>query len=204
MARIILPSYIKEGHGRMDDAVLAKWKGVTYMKPYKKSVSRSEKQVFVRKVFKSLSADWKSLTGIIRGSWEFFVQGKSLTGLNAFIAANFNHRRAGEPLELCPAMGEEILMNFTAEAGSAPGEITCSFLQPAEGCHITFFTREVTELDTQPGFMRHDAGAGSVSPFTLTGLEQGAQYHVFAVVTDAEYVNASTVSVSVSASAEAS
>ena len=96
-------------------------------------------------------------------------------------------------------MGEEILVNLTAAPGTSAGEIVCTFLPAEEGCHITFFTRKEEEPGIKSPIMRHDAGADTVSPFTISGLEPGANYSIYAVVTDAEYDNALTVSQSVSA-----
>lgn len=199
LAKITLPSYIKEGHGRMDDAVITKWKGVTLMKPYRKPSGVSDKQAEVRMAFKSLVADWKYLGGIIQVSWEKSVAGMSLTGFNAFMGANVVRRRAGEPMELCPAMGEELLMNFAAAPGAAAGTVACSFLPPVTGRHVTFFSRKVADAGLASEIRRHEAGASPVSPFTITGLESGAQYHLYAAVTDAAYDTAKTISASVAA-----
>ncbi len=200
MAKIKFPSYIKEGHGRMDDAVIVTMQnGDAYMKPYKKVVSKTENQVEVRKAFSSLVKDWKYLSGVISDSWGFLTKGTNAHGYNAFMGANISHRRAGEPIELCRGLGEELLMNFEARPGSSAGEITCSFLTPGQGCHVTIFARKEVEPGIASPISRHEAGETPSSPFIISGLESGEQYYLYAVVTDAEYSSAKTVSQSVAA-----
>lgn len=204
MSKVKFPSYIKDSNGRMEDAVFVNWRGSTYMRPYKKQKgSGTAKQVEVRKSLSSVAADWKYFSGIIAEIWERSVEGKTMIPLNAFVGANMKHRRAGEPLEICLSAGESPLMDFTAATGPGTGEITCSFLAPEAGRHVTFFTRMVTDLDARPVITRHGTGPDPVSPFTITGLEPGAQYHVHAVVTDSAYDEAETVSASVSATVTA-
>lgn len=201
MAHIKLPSYIKEGGGRMEDAVIVtKKNGSSYMMVYKKySRGNTENQVAVNRAFSTVITDWKYLTGIIRNAWSSSSDNPNVSGYNLFIAENVTRRRAGEPLMLCPGMGQELLMNFTAAPGAAAGSIACSFLPPEQGCHVTFFTRRVTMPGEKAPVTRHDAGTGAQSPFTITGLEPDAGYHVYAVVTDAAYEEASTISQSVAA-----
>lgn len=198
MARIKLPSYIKEGNGRMEDAVLVTRGGESYMMIYKKHGSgNSAGQEAVRTAFRTVVTDWRYLDGIIREAWAMPTKGTNVSGYNNFLGANVLRRRDGEPLILCPGMGEEILMNFEATPGNSAGEISCSFLSPEKGCHVTFFTRRITEPGIKALITRHDAGADPASPFIISGLETGAQYHVFAIVTDRAYIDATTVSASV-------
>ncbi|PKL18216.1 MAG: hypothetical protein CVV49_07110 [Spirochaetae bacterium HGW-Spirochaetae-5] len=200
MARIKLPSYIKEGSGRMEDAVLVTRNGSSYMMVYKKQDrTATVGQKEVQDAFKTVVYDWKFITGIVKDSWDNCGDDENVSGYNAFIGENIPHRRAGEPLELCKGMGEEILVNFTAAPGSSSGEIACSFLPPEAGCHVSIFTRKDEEPGVKSPISRHDAGADPVSPFTITGLESGASYSIYAVVTDAEYGSAMTVSQSVAA-----
>lgn len=204
MSKVKFPSYIKDSNGRMEDAVFVNWRGSTYMRPYKKREGVcTPKQAEVRKSLSSVAADWKYFSGIIAEIWERSVEGKTMIPINAFVGANMKHRRMGEPLDICLSAGEAPLMNFTAAAGAGSGEITCTFLPPETGRHITFFTRIVTDLDERPAITRHDAGGDAVSPFTITGLEPGTVYHVHAVVTDSDYDSAVTVSASVSAESPA-
>lgn len=200
MAKVKLPSYLKEGSGRMEDAVLVTMpNGNMYMRPYKKVFSRTPKQEEVRNAFSTLVADWKYLDGVIRSAWNFSTKGRNATGFNAFTGANVSLRRAGEPVMLCIGLGEEILMNFTAEPGISSGEINCSFSAPESGCHVTLFARQEVEPGIKSPFKRYDTGSDPVSPFIITGLESGSQYYIYAVVTDEQYDTALTVSQSVAA-----
>jgi len=200
MAKIKFPSYIKEGGGRMDDAVFVTRKGRSYMMPYReREYNPSVNQIAINQAFHTIAGDWKQLEGIIMDSWDTHAKDTAGSGYNLFVGDNVMHRRKGEPLNLCRGMGEEMLMNFTASAGANPGEITCEFLPVEQGNHVILFARKVTEPGVRCDITRHDAGANPSSPYTITGLENGAQYHIYAVVTDAQYNAALTVSQSVAA-----
>ena len=200
MAKVTFPSYIKGSQGRMKDMIISKWKGIVYMRHnYKSQRPPTEKQVYIRSAFSSLVSDWKYFGGIISTSWRLLTEDRNLSGYNAFIGSNLTHRRAGKPIQICPGTGEEILMNFTAVPGREQGKIMCSFLPPESSCHVTFFARNETLREKQPVIIRFDAGADTLSPFILTGLQSGALYSIYAVVTDAAYARAETVSPSVAA-----
>lgn len=202
MAKIKLPSYLKEGSGRMEDAVLAQWKGVNYMKPYKKPKNtNTANQESVRAAFSSLVDDWRSLSGIVRTSWSEAIEGQPLTGYNAFIGANCERRRKGEHLDLCPTMGENQVTNFAAAAGTAAGTITCSFSPITTGKHLTLFVRKEVQGAEEATILRHDCGADPASPVTVPALESGKNYTVYALVTDAVYTDAKTVSRSTASAA---
>ena len=198
MAKITFPSYLKGSNGRMEDAVLMNWKGVSYMKPYKKPKdTKTAGQIAVRSAFTSLVSDWGFLSGVVRTAWNASIEGLDITGYNAFIGANSNARRKGEAIELCPPMGEDQVMNFAAAPGTA-GTITCTFAPIAAEKHLTLFVRK--EAD-DASIVRIDCGAAPASPVTIPSLETGKSYTVYAIVTDAAYANAKTVSRSVAAKA---
>ena len=200
MAKIVLPSYLKEGSGRMEDAVLMHWKGIPYMRPYKKHAdAKTAEQVAVRNAFTSLVADWGRLAGIVRTAWSASIEGLDISGYNAFIGANSGARRQGEAIELCPPMGEDQVMNFAAAPGTA-GTIACTFAPIAAEKHLTIFVRKETE---DASIVRIDCGAAPASPVTVPSLETGKSYTVYAIVTDAAYADAKTVSRSVAAKAAA-
>lgn len=207
MSKVKLMSLVKENRGKLGDVIFSEWKGIPYVRDYVKTDNpNTPKQQEVRNAFTSLSKLWKSNNGVMRMSWDEYVNSRklSMTGYNAFIGANSKKERAGEPLELFRPMGEEPLADFIAEAGASSGEITCTFTTPGNGSHITFFTRKApggAEADTT--LHRHDAGAGAASPYTITGLEPGTAYHVYGVVTDAAYEESAMASAAVTASVSA-
>jgi len=200
MAKIKFPSYIKEGGGRMNDAVLVTRKETSYMMTYRKrEITLTDNQKAVNRAFTTMVGDWKQLSGIIIRSWNFYAKNTSASGYNLFIGGNVIRRRDGAPIELCRGMGEEPLENFTATTGNGAGEIICGFPPVEAGRHITLFLRRETEHGERSQITRHDAGANPCTPYTITGLESGAQYYIYAVVTDAQYDAALTVSRSAAA-----
>jgi hypothetical protein len=195
MAKLVFPSFIKEGRGRMEDVVLGSWKGIQYMKPYRKSKSSSDNQKQIRAAFGSLSLDWKSLGGTIHKAWEKRVQGRSMTGYNVFMAENMPRRRAGELILLSVGLGElPALSGFMAATGNASGEIVCGFNTPAENHILTFFARNEEEGPNSGMVKRIEAGKAGASAFTITGLDPGARYSVYAVITDLAFPEATSVS----------
>lgn len=161
----------------------------------------TEAQRSVRDAFAMLSRDWKKFGRIIKAAWTASAKKsrkKRMRGLAAFIGANARKQRAGEPLELCPGFGEEPLSSFSAVPGSAAGSIDCSFTRSSsgEGKHLSLFVQK-KENGHAGGDLTHiSLGAGQMSPYTLTNLEGGASYYVYAILTDRAYEEASTVSAS--------
>jgi len=198
MAKVTLPSYFKDGSGRMEDAVMFQWKGQTYIKHYRKREKATEKQQEVRDAFSTLAKDWKCLSGVARNSWNIYVEGERLMGVNAFIGENSVRRRSGMPITISKGLGETPLENFTVEAGSNRGEINCTFDSPEDGNHVTIFVSKKTDQGEHSEMTRHDLGENPSSPSPIAGLENGADYHVYAIVTNAAYDEAETVSESVS------
>lgn len=202
MAKITLPSYIKDGSGRMEDAVLGQCRGISFMRHYKKQkYAGTPKQLQVNSAFQSVIADWKSITGIVRAAWEERSEGQHYNGYNAFIGSNSPRRIRGEHLELCPAMGEKPVLGFAAAAGTDAGSISCTFSPIPAGKHLSIFLRrdDVAFEDEAATLIRHDFGADPVSPVTIPSLEAGKSYTVYAVVTDAAYGEAKLVSRSIAA-----
>ena len=196
MARLVYPSFIKTGHGRMEDVILSSYRGVPYMKPYRKKRDTSTPgQVEVRNAFTAMVGNWKWITGIMRVAWDRSIGNRPLTGYNSFIGTNVNRYRAGQALVVSVPMGEDPLLNLAAEAGTS-GEIRCSFLPAPAGRHVTFFAHRQSDGEDQGAVSRHDAGADPASPFVIPGMVPGRRYYVYAVVTDRAYNEATSVSAS--------
>lgn len=164
---------------------------------------RSPGQLSVRQAFMYVGDLWKGSNGVMRRSWEHFVKGKKYTGYNAFIAANVQRKRTGQALELFKEMGEEALLDFTAQPGTSAGQIAASFTMPqgSEGKHLTVFAQDDEADAGYKPFRRYDLGAGAASPVAIDGLEPGKPYHLYAVLTDAAYADATSVSASASSEA---
>ncbi|HON78436.1 MAG TPA: hypothetical protein PK544_08105 [Spirochaetota bacterium] len=156
----------------------------------------TESQQDVRNTFKELTSIWKQISGIMRKGWTELAKNRKGNGYNAFIKDNFAQRRAGVPIELFKQIGDLALLTFTAAPG-ASGEAECAFT-PApvtDGRHLTIFAiRNIAE--GQMEVTVHPMGADAASPITVTGLEPGAAYDLYAVLTDAEYTAATQSSAS--------
>ncbi|MGL4369851.1 MAG: hypothetical protein ACRCUT_09310, partial [Spirochaetota bacterium] len=198
--KVTMPSYIKSGSGRVDDAVFVTRRGRAYMMSYKAHADAgTESQRQIRRSFASVVSDWKMLKGAVRNAWEISAKGDVQTGYNAFIGTNVPLRRGGELIDLCCGSGEDSLTHFTAVPGNASGSLQCAFDPIAEGKHLTVFLRKLTADQTTSPVTRRDLGAAPASPVTLDALDSGADYEVYALVCNAPYAEAAAVSESVAA-----
>ncbi len=206
MAKVTYSPIISDVRCRLGNMVFSKWKGTSYLKTYAKPGDpKSVGQVEVRNAFTRLTKNWKEVNGILHRSWKAYVKGKNMTGYNAFIGANSARQRNGEPLELFKPMGEAMLSGFMAAKGPGTGEITCTFSMPANstGKHLTLFIQKAENGKAEGVILRHDMGAVTDTQTVITGLETGAQYFVYGIVTGSKYDESETVSASSSAMAEA-
>lgn len=167
--------------------------------------AKSPAQMAVREAFSELASVWKSMSGLMQRSWKEFSRNRksSGSGYNAFMGRNTRLQREGNPITLFQSMGEDRLEGFAASTGASSGEIECVFQPVTGGRHITVFLQKRENGLYRGALIRHDAGAGAVSPVVISGLEPGAEYALYAVVTDYEYAHATTVSASASATAAA-
>ena len=79
------------------------------------------------------------------------------------------------------------------------GEIVCEVTYPPAfaGRHLTVFTRKRVNGVPVGIYARHDMGEAGASTVSVTGLEAGSEYSVYAILTNAPYTEAVTVSASV-------
>ena len=194
-----------EGFARkIGNLVFFNRKGETFARRFTPPTDRkSPGQLSVRQAFAYVGDLWKGSNGVMRKSWENFARGKKYTGYNSFIAANVPRKRSNRALELFKEMGQEPLMDFTAQTGALAEQVTASFTMPqgAEGKHLTVFAQVNENGAEYRPLRRFDLGAGAASPVAIDGLEPGKQYYLYAVLTDAAYNEATSVSESVSAEA---
>ena len=206
MPTIKLNPLITDIRNRMGSTVFSKWKGVNYVRGYvSQRDSKTEDQMKVRGTFSRLVGIWKGLGQAVQNTWTVFSSGTNMTGYNAFIAENFENMKADLALILSQPMDEEPVSGFSAASGASAGSIDCSFQTPAEkGKQITLFAQQTagTNGNGKSSLVRLETGQAT-SPVTMTGLEPGAGYRVYAVLTDGPYADAKKVSESVCAEAKA-
>ncbi len=178
----------------------------TITRAYKKQLdANTPKQRKVRAAFKEVLTLWKQIDGIVASAWKSHGARKRITGHTRFMGENANLVRLGRPLTLCLEFGMEGLSRLTAAPGDAAGEIVCEYgvIEGEERPYLTFYTRKKENGKPNGVLTRVDAGAADGGSFTLTGLEEGAEYQVYAVTTDAPYPEATMVSASLCAEAAA-
>ena len=206
MAKIALNILVSDVRNRLGNIVFSKWKKTNYVREYiTYSRGSTAKQAEVRSAFKILSSVWK-ITGLpMQNSWNHFASGNNMTGRNAFIGDNMKKMLAIQPLDLFKPLGENTVVSLNAVTGTA-GAISCTFSMPQGSTdkYLFFFAqkKDAAGKGTE-NIKRFDTGLNPVSPFSITGLDAGAEYFVYAVIADAAYENATKVSESVSGSAKA-
>lgn len=207
MATIMFNPLVDDARRKVGRIVLSKWKHTNYARKYTMPGGvPSAKQLEIRSAFSILVEIWKSFNGVLHASWDKYAKNLDLnmTGFNSFVGKNSARLRNAEPLELFKESGEMPLDSLAAAAG-ASGSIVCAFTKPANSAskHVIFFSQKLINGKETAEIKRHEAGANPASPFTITGLEPGEAYLVYAVVTDNAYADAKTVSAALSAAATA-
>jgi len=197
MAKAELSVLLSDLRNRIGNVVFSKWRDTNYVKEYKVySGEPTAKQLEVRNAFSLLVSIWKHMGQLHQRAWDVYSSDKNMTSLNAFIGVNSKHVLGNEALELFKPMGEDALLSLNADYDPPTGEIVCSFAH-AESLadkHVIFFTQRVIEGKVTNEVFIHEAGLNPASPFSITGLEPGAEYYVYAIVTDSDYANAALVS----------
>ncbi|MBN1532976.1 MAG: hypothetical protein JXA20_09965 [Spirochaetes bacterium] len=200
MAVIKLNEMITDVRNKKGTNVYSRWKGLNYVRCHNGQVkdANTESQRAVRAAFAALTRSWKGLAAVMKESWEHAVRGMNMTGYNSFIASNFGRMKGFEAITLSRGTGEAAVRGFSAAAGAQAGEIACTFEALPEGRELTVFAQR----KGNGGELTFHRGNGS-GCFTVQGLEQGAEYHLYAVVSAGDIDTSKTVSESVSASAKA-
>lgn len=206
MAKVRLSTLVADVRNRLGNVVFSKWKATNYVREYTTySRGNSEKQAEIRNGFALLVSVWKSMGQVMHNSWNAYVQGMNMTGFNAFIKANSARVAECEALELFKSYGENDLVSISAEGNASAGEIVCSFSMPQSsiGRYVVFFVQKITDGKVTDEIRTIEAGVNPSSPFRISGLEPGAEYFVYAIITDNMYSSAATASASVSMRATA-
>jgi hypothetical protein len=205
MAMIKLNPIISDIRKKMGGSVYSKWKGINYVRGLSSHTDRkSEEQVAVRTTFSKLVAAWKGLGAGAQKTWNVFSKKKNMTGFNAFIAKNFENMKADLALLISQPLEEEPVLCFSAQAGAAAGEIRCTFgTLLDEGKELTLFAQKKANGNGSGGTIQRYELGSAASPVTVSGLEPGTGYFVYAVITDGPYGTAKKVSPSVAAEAVA-
>jgi len=192
------PAFMKVRR-RLGNMVFYELKGEIHAR---KRPSKREKdspaQAEVISTFKKLIGDWRCLDSVIQESWRAAArsQPRHGSGYTLFMGTNLSHRRRGEPLELSKTLGQSPLLYFRARLGHAPGEIRCefAFADPPAGRHLSFYIQKREDGFASGELARIEAGMETASPFTLSGLEPGGEYFIYAAVTEKAYSESLMVS----------
>lgn len=158
---------------------------------------KSMKQMNVRNSLSELVSDWASLPGIMHQGWKELGKKKKMKGNNLFVSENFRKQITGQPIQLFSPVGNMKLAAFTASQGG-PGEIicSCSVDGAVDGIHVSLFSKKRSDGMAAGEIVSYNGGADPSLPYTITGLEPGVEYYIYAVVTDGEYSTATVVSAS--------
>lgn len=161
-------------------------------------------QMSVRNSLSELATDWASMNGMMHEGWKQWAEKRKMKGNNAFIGQNFEKQRQGLPVELFKPVGSIRITEFTA-APAGTGSITCTFTIEggSQDRHVYFFTKQRSGNIASGDLTMHSAGLSPASPYTITGLEPGAEHCVYISVTNNEYNSATEVSASLGVIASA-
>ncbi|MBN2038480.1 MAG: hypothetical protein JW864_00460 [Spirochaetes bacterium] len=203
MSKITLSPIITDVRNRMGNVVFSKWKDTNYVRQYtSRSGGSSERQLEIRNAFATAVSIWKNTGSTLHATWDAYAQEQNInmSGYNAFIKANLSRILDNTAMELFKSTGENEPLSLAAGPSPASGEIICEFILPVsqEQRHVIFFTQRSVNGKPAHIVSMHEAGADPASPFSIAGLEPGAEYHVYAIASDADYANAVTISAAAS------
>ncbi|HPS57999.1 MAG TPA: fibronectin type III domain-containing protein [Spirochaetota bacterium] len=173
----------------------------TRVKPKKKTGSTGA-QKEIHTAFASLSSDWSSAGTLMNSSWYKHGEKKKQHAYNLYMKTNFKKAREQKAIELFKPMGEIMSPAVTAAPGAA-GEIVCTYTIPeAEaGRFIHFFVKRKSDGEDENIMKRYSPAGTDSSTHTITNLEPGAEYFIYAALTDMDYKEATMVSASVAVTA---
>ncbi|HOO73616.1 MAG TPA: DUF6266 family protein [Spirochaetota bacterium] len=157
--------------------------------------SSTPAQVKVRSTFSMLIDAWNGISGIVQSGWNALATRNRMTGFNAFMKHNFSACFEGAAVRLSAGIGDLAPVTLNAASGVS-GEISCEF-SPApltDGRHLVLFYQKISGEQKSRPLEHIDFGENAASPVSITGLEPGATYAVYAVVTDSAFAESSAVS----------
>jgi len=184
----------------MGDIVIYERNGKMYTRVKgKKTAALTAPQMEVNATFARLSSDWSSAGTLMNSSWYKYGIKKKTNGYNLYIKANFKNEREGKAVELIKPMGEIMPPVISAAPGDS-GQIVCTYTIPVEetGRYIHFYAKKINEGISEGVFKRYSPESSASSPQTLSNLEPGAEYFIYASLTDNQHQDATEVSPSVS------
>lgn len=145
----------------------------------------SVKQSEVRNAFTGTVAVWKNLSAMLKDSWNAYAKKSKKTGYMVFIGKNTVKFRNGEALEISAGTGLEGPKSFSAAPGNS-GEIECKTIFPENSSSQTMhlIAQKVTDKILSPDLIFSEAQCVPEVSHTITGLESGSDYIVYAYISD--------------------
>jgi hypothetical protein len=179
---------------KLDNRVYTSWKGQNIIKTYTKrrNVKYSDKQLVVRKAFREVGVMWNSIPAKLKASWKGCSDGQMLTDYSIFVRSNMPTITDGKPGKLTYPAGMEKIAGMTA-ASAAAGAVTVSYPVLAVTPVLSAFVRKISEDEGEPVTAKVDLGA-TTSTATIDGLESGAEYYVYLIVTDKAFNDSTMMS----------
>lgn len=164
----------------------------------------TEAQAEVSSAFSRVASYWEPMQGILQLSWFSSGNKKKMNGYNLFIRENFSKERDGEPITLAKSFGDIDKPVISAAPGGS-GEIVVSYsISPSEtGMKLHLFIKKRTDGLSSGDLIRYSVNRESVSPYTISKLEPGSEYFIYAVLTDWDYSASTQVSASAGITAQA-
>ncbi len=187
----ITPSVlIGEMSGAAGPVVFSKWKGVAYVRqkvtPANPNTVAQQTQ---RGYFSQVVSWWHNITTTLQDYCEELIEGEPLSGFNAFQSRNVKDLVQTVDPRICPlATDIAAIETFVATTG-APGEISLTWTagDAVPTSNIAYYVCKFP-ADVLTGELITPTSTGalvSALAETLSGLENGVAYQVFALVESA-------------------
>lgn len=178
---------------RLGNFVYSSWKGKNVIKRYsKRSGAFTENQLRVQKTFKETAFIWKSLPVKMKASWKASINGIAMTEMNMFLSKNTKLIAEGKPCLITRGTGVDRLSGLHVTSDTT-GSVNISYNTLSASPVISVVLQKITEEECSPLIIENDISA-TESSAVVSGLESGAEYYLYVVVTDKPFAEAAKMS----------
>jgi hypothetical protein len=193
MGKIHYDPLVKRISSKLGNFVYTSWKGKNVIRTYTKPKSGyTAKQLAVQKTFKEVTFIWKSLPDGMKQSWSQLVKGEQMIEMNAFMQVNSSLITEGKPCVITQSTGVNRIEKLSA-ASTIAGSIAITYPAQTTVPVMSAVLQKITGNACEPVTLKLDVPATATGA-SIDGLESGAEYFVYIVVTDKAFNEATKLS----------
>jgi hypothetical protein len=193
MGKIQYDPLVQNISSKLGNFVYTGWKGKNVIRTYTKPKAEyTDKQRAIHKTFKEATFFWKSLPDKMKQSWNAVVLGEQMSAMNMFMKKNATLVAESKPCVITQYMGMSRITGLSA-ASTAAGSIAVMYPALSAAPFMSAVLQKITESGCEPVTVKADIAATATGA-TIDGLESGAEYFVYFVVTDKNFNESTKIS----------